>query len=595
MVTDADVEAFCATYCTGNEPKPLESLVKAVRNERSKTHDRARDNLRIAAKESKAGKYPFRTAIDEMRSATEHSYAARGMGLDEQDFAGLVKNAVKLANRKTVEQCHAEANREYGTHHTDAINTGESLDLVLAMLSKNGQVPHDDSPKTEVEKFWESSDQLKDLYQFARARLVAPTAMLGCCLATVIAHIPPNIVLPPTVASHASLNLFVALVGESGDMKSGAMSAAADWLKVEPDYAPAKPGSGEGLAKCFAYMQKTGGTYTQIGKQWSVIAQIPEVDTLTATGGRSGSTIMSELRSGWSGERIGLDYAGADKRIVLRQNRYRLCMILGVQPGKAGPLFEDADGGTPQRFVWFSTTDPDTPDEEPDEPAMLDLGRWREPPTAANPNAFMPFDADNERCRTLSEPADKTEFLVLKVPDVARDEIKRTQRAIRRGSANADPLDGHRLLVRLKIAVALMALEGRQHVVTESDWERADVVMKLSDKTRTAVVEKLSSRKLEDNTNRGKLEGARADVAEQTKANRAVKRVANNIFRLLRDKFDGDTARADVRTKIAHRDREYFDEAEALLIEKKLIERTPSDNDGPDGFVLRLAGAEASK
>ncbi|MFW3123978.1 hypothetical protein MMAG44476_40008, partial [Mycolicibacterium mageritense DSM 44476 = CIP 104973] len=103
----------------------------------------------------------------------------------------------------------------------------------------------------------------------------------------------------------------------------------------------------------------------QVGKQWSVLAQIPEVDTLAATGNRSGSTIMSTLREGWSGERLGQDYAGDDKRIILQDNRYRLCLSLGVQPLRAAPIFDDADGGTPQRFVWFSAVDHDLPDVEP--------------------------------------------------------------------------------------------------------------------------------------------------------------------------------------------------------------------------------------
>jgi hypothetical protein len=58
--------------------------------------------------------------------------------------------------------------------------------------------------------------------------MVGPWAMLGNCLARVVSSIPPNVVLPPTIGSHASLNLFVALVGKSGDTKSTAMRASAD-------------------------------------------------------------------------------------------------------------------------------------------------------------------------------------------------------------------------------------------------------------------------------------------------------------------------------------------------------------------------------
>ena len=276
--------------------------------------------------------------------------------------------------------------------------------------------------------------------------------------------------LPSIVGSVASLNLDVALVGRSGEAKSAAMRASADWLKAEPNYAPSKPGSGEGLAKCFAYKRKLphGGGWEQVGKQWSVLAMIPEIDTLTATAGRGGATIMSELRSAWSGERLGHDYAGEDKRIVLEEHRYRLCLVVGVQPLRAGHLFDDADAGTPQRFVWFTAIDDDMPDTEPDEPTGLTLGRW-ERTTGGNGSGVGVVglvDIDTARNRQLADTADPAHFEVLNVPDIARDEIKTVQRALRRGNANVDPLDGHRLLVALKIAAALMVLEGRRHTIT---------------------------------------------------------------------------------------------------------------------------------
>jgi hypothetical protein len=460
----------------------------------------------------------------------------------------------------------------------------------------NGHAPRSktDPSRKDKESFWSSSQQLTDLRQFARARMVGPFAMLGNCLARAVSAIPPHVVLPPTIGSHASLNLFVALVGKSGDTKSTAMRASADWLKIEPDYAPCKPGSGEGLAKCFAYVRKLsanqGGGYDQIGKQWSVLAKIPEVETLSATAARGGATIMSTLREGWSGERLGTDYAGDEKRIVLSDNRYRLCMVIGVQPAKAGPLFDDADGGTPQRFLWLPTTDPDIADTEPDEPPLLDLGRWIDPPKRASSGSFVAFDADNERCRKLSEPADSTEFVVLDIPETARALIKETRRAIARGDESVDPLDSHKLLCRLKVAAALMVLEARQHTITESDLERAGFVMAVSDATRKQVLDELNNRSVEENANRGAAAGVRDDIAEQVKLDRAVKRVSDNIARLLLHKFPGHAARADVRKRLNSRDRDYLEDAEAVLIEAGRIEKLRSaSNTGSDGYILRLA------
>ncbi len=234
------------------------------------------------------------------------------------------------------------------------------------------------STDDEIEAFWNSCPELRDMRQFARSRRVGPWAMFGVCAAMAISAVPPYVVLPPLVGRVASLNIFVALVGKSGSIKSAAIGAALDWLDVDPPPNPKKPGSGEGLAKCFAYVKKPKGEpAVQIGKNWSVLAEIPEVDTLTATGGRGGSTLMSELRYAWSGERLGIDYAADDKAIVLQSQRYRLCMIVGVQPLRAAPLFDDADAGTPQRFVWFPVSDPNRPNERPPEPPSWTCARGR--------------------------------------------------------------------------------------------------------------------------------------------------------------------------------------------------------------------------
>lgn len=414
--------------------------------------------------------------------------------------------------------------------------------------------------KEELEAFWNSSAQLRDLRQFAQARLVGPAAMLGAALARVISHIPPNVVLPPTVGSYASLNLFVAIVGKSGESKSAAIKVAREWLSVEPDCPPSKPGSGEGLAKCFAYVQKIhNGGYQQIGKQWSVLAVLPEIETLTAIGSRGGATIMSALREGWSGERLGNDYATEDKRIVLHDNRYRLCFVVGVQPEKAAPLLADADGGTPQRFVWFPITDGGTPDVEPPESPKLDLGRWPLPKNAAR---IKLFDIDEPLKNHMADPPNPDDYAVLKIPDSAKDEIKATQRAIRRGDAETDPLDGHRLLVRLKLSAALMALESRYDGVTQSDWERAGVIMKMSDATRRAVIATVDNVRREQNVARGRADGQREIAKSHVVIDneQKIKAMTERIIAKLKEK-DGQTKNDLRKALTSNTTRDVLDES----------------------------------
>jgi hypothetical protein len=582
VVNDADIEAWLDAHNGNDFPGFLAGNLKLFHN-RVEVGDKRHvammhHTLSTAFKEAAADAYPARRAHEELRAL----YFRTKPEATEREWRSMVRQAIEWAEADDHETRRKRMTREYGTHHGDFINA----DI-------NAGIASSETDSIDFEAFWLSSPELQDLRRFARARLVGPWAMLGTTLARVIAHIPPNVVLPGIVGDVASLNLFVALTGRSGESKSASMRASAAWLKFEPDYPPLKPGSGEGLSKCFAYVRRIpanqGGGFDQIGKQWSVIAQIPEVDTLTATGGRGGSTILSELRSAWSGERIGLDYAGEEKRIVLRENRYRLCVVVGVQPLRAKPLLDDADAGTPQRFIWLPARDADMPTDRPPEPARLDLGRWPDPVSDRSP-----LGADAQRNTELDKPPDPSDYRVLEIPQIARETIEAHQIAVHRGNSNADPLDGHVHQCRLRVAAALMALEGRRNEVTQEDWERAGTVMAVSHRTRRAVIGEIGKQKNTENENRGRFEGIRADIADQTRADRTITRISDNIVRILDEKFDGEAGRAEVRKKIAFRDRDCFDDAEELSIADGRIEKVESENTGPDGFVLRLA-KDASK
>lgn len=431
--------------------------------------------------------------------------------------------------------------------------------------------------------FWESSENLQWLRQHARARLVPPAAMLGASLARVVSAIPPFVVLPGTIGSVASLNQNFALVGPSGSAKSTSIAAMKDWLTVAPNYIPKKPGTTEGLRKCFArkQMKDVNGKpqLVQVGKQWSVLAIVPEVDSLTAANKRSLS-MMSELRQAWSGEDLAEDFADETKTILLRGNRYRFAMVLGVQPGRAKPLFDDADGGTPQRFIWLPAVDPDIPDIAPDDPPRLDLPRW--------PGMYSQGIADPDTVLNaeLGNEADAGEYQILGIPDSVRQLMQDTMREIQRGNPDVDPLNGHKNLVRLKLAAALMALECRYDAVTQEDWDRAGVVMAVSDATRQSIQELHRSEAERINESRGKMDGIRASVAEDTKHNRDVARVTANVLKKLKAN-DGAMTHNALRKSFHVRDRDCFDYVEKSLISSGQIKSI----DGTEkGHVIVLLG-----
>ena len=418
----------------------------------------------------------------------------------------------------------------------------------------------------------------------ARARRVGPWAMLGYVLARAVAAIPPTVVLPPMVGSHASLNLFVALVGPSGAGKGGASAAAEDWLNTEPATFTATLGSGEGMAKMFAYKHRVGGRtgpWVQEGLRTSVVFDAPEVDNLIALTTRSSSTLLPQLRSAYSGEELGFSYADPEKAVRLCAHRYRLCLTVGVQPGRGKPLLDDVDGGTPQRFVWLPTGDLEAPNDLPELPAPRHLGAWPKQRAAARGSSPSLLDA------RVSD----IELQVLEVPDDARRAVDSHRVEMLRGG-EVDPLDGHRLLCRLKVAAALMWLDGRTDGINQDDWSLAGIVMAISDLTRGRVADVLRSKVYAENATRGRADGireiAKTEVVQSEEAER-IQRVAHNIERKL--KADGgELSRSMLRKTIHQRDRLLFDKAEELLLDTGRIDKLPSENSGPCGFLLRLAG-----
>nr|WP_207949660.1 hypothetical protein [Mycobacterium eburneum] len=363
--------------------------------------------------------------------------------------------------------------------------------------------------------------------------------MLGVAMVRAAGIIPPATGLPPHVGGRASLNLFVALTGPSGAGKGTSESAARDailfrWHHGDPVELPEFPiGSGEGIARTFMPPATGKGkdeTDAQAEQITTAMFSVPEVDTAAGLFSRSGSTLESELRKVFSGEQLGFTNAQAHTRTRVPAHSYRCGLIVGVQPGRAGALLDGADGGTPQRFVWLPVLDADMPDERPDEPAPVTITQPR-------------FSGD------------------LVVPDVARDAIDAHQLAMHRGTV--DPLDGHRLLVRLKVAAALMVLDGRDEAPTinDEDWHLAGVVMAMSDHTRAWVQRERTEAARRSNRGRALATAERDEVVSDRKLQRA----KQAIVRWLNKR--GELARRDLLARVKADIRDYFDTAVAELAE----------------------------
>lgn len=425
----------------------------------------------------------------------------------------------------------------------------------------------DEAGEDPDEEMWSARGDLGYIRDFARAYRVAPLAVLGVALARVVAHTPPNVVLPAFVGSQASLNLFVALVGRSGQGKGGAEQAGMAVLDVADPLTPASVGSGEGIPHLFVRAEKVWEEYEgRDGKPHrrqvfqvrqhaqAALLSVPEVDTIAALAGRAGSTLAPELRKAWMGEALGFQYASLDKRLPVATHAYRLALIVGVQPARAGALLDDVDGGTPQRYLWLPTMDPAAPLERPDPPG--EVLPWVTPKPTACPLRSGRWELPV--CAEAAEMIDANRLRVLR--------------------GDGDALDTHLLLTRLKVAAALGLLAGRCEV-GEQDWALGGYLMGVSSRTRGGIQREaiLKDRMLTESSAR--KDAHRAIIAEEVIGRRAVERVARRVYERLA--AARTMTRRDVQAAIAARDRKYLDDALYMLLDAGKISKEASNDEGP--------------
>lgn len=407
----------------------------------------------------------------------------------------------------------------------------------------------------EVESFWGTRPVLWHLHAFARARRVAPWALLGVTLARVITAVPPAVVLPAMVGSHGSLNLFVGVVGRSGAGKGTAESAAADAVPLPGPVTTATVGSGEGIAHAYVRRAKDGVEQHTT----AVLFSVPEIDTLTALSERRGATLLPELRRAWVGERLGFAYSDPTKRLPVPAHAYRMSLIAGIQPERAGRLLDDADGGTPQRFIWLPAEDPHAPGTPPGEPPAW---RWQPPRWPQ---------------RAWGSP-----HMVLPVCARARQEVDADRLARLRGEGDA--LDGHAMLARLKIAAALAILDARAHI-DETDWALAAHVAQRSNACRQAVADTIATANAAGNRRRAEAEAERAAIVTDRLQVRNVQRLARRLA--LRLDGRGWVPRNDLRKACESSDRPDFDAAIEAAIAAGQIEAREVTYRGQAGAQFR--------
>ncbi|WP_329411929.1 toprim domain-containing protein [Nocardia vinacea] len=410
------------------------------------------------------------------------------------------------------------------------------------------RTPVDSDPSAE---FWESRTVLTHIRDTARILGASPWATLGCVLCRAAASVEPNVKLPAIVAGYASLNLFCAAAGESGLGKGAADRAARQAVRFvnsaghDIPVMPLNPGTGEGLAKAFIREDENTGEKTT-----RALLSINEIRTLESLMGRQGATLDSQLLQVFSGESLGFNNASKLTTSVVAEHSYRLCVIVGVQPENAGSLLSAAKDGLPQRFMWAPVEDPYAPPPKP-----------------------IAEDGDGTAALPVIEPhkvqitSYKAEDVIMTVPAKVVNKI-RMDRHLRITGAEDAPLDSHRNLMQLKVAAALMILDGRCNqgtlLITAEDWRLAGSILNESDRVRSRMGRILAERTRSANRARALATAERDEIIGDRKFQRASDRILYWLGK-------GPLPRPDLNRKLKVDIRDYFDSAIAELIERGTV------------------------
>lgn len=388
-------------------------------------------------------------------------------------------------------------------------------------------------------EFWHSRPELLSIYQNARRTMIAPWSALGLAICRSLVSIPYWVNYESFMGT-APLNIGVVNIGDSGGGKSrlsGLVDASLPFLGNQvPKFNAVEVGSGEAIADVYAHPAEKDDPANNIrrgdlvwhNQSHARLFSFDEVGRMFKMGNRdSGSTIFEYVKQGLSGGPLGRHLAkGAGT--MIDPGQYRFAFVTNAQPSRSGVLLnpDEIEGGFPGRLLWFETRDPRAVIEQDDSPIV--------------PHGVK--DIDWRMVHTVRA-----------LPQM--DEAHRRDRAIYH-TDQRDPIDGHLNLVRAKVAVALMRLNGRIYLKDE-DWDLAGVVIDESVRVRQWVQQLLAVKGREAEKARGESIARQSAAAETAADTIRIKRITD----LLRVYQEQGIPQKDWYKKIAYRDREFYADA----------------------------------
>jgi hypothetical protein len=404
------------------------------------------------------------------------------------------------------------------------------------------------------DEFWNARSVLRHIRQAAWARVQVPDVVFYACLVRMSALLDYRIKANSGISGAASLNLYAAVIGSSGDGKSQGIKVAKELIHDPPgvDFEGTLPlGSGEGVAEAYQGMvEKEGdnGKTLKVKEQvrHNVLMYVDEGQMLIKyLFARNGATTGAALRSAWGGEMIGQKNAVEETTRIVREGTYAFGLIVAMQPSVVVQLLADGGTGMPQRFLWSTATDPTIPDERVEWPGQL------------------PWDP-----QVIRKPT------TIHLADTIKDELFRASIARKRGEPDAQlaDLDGQSPLMLVKLAALLALLDSRTDVTVE-DWDLAHLVWDTSCKVRTVLVQHSAEQKRRTEEARSELyiERKVRETIEVSAVPQHIERIAKLVARWVHASTDG-VSRDDMRkVRCAGRDKKYLDSAIGHAVAQKWV------------------------
>lgn len=330
------------------------------------------------------------------------------------------------------------------------------------------------------DEFYAAREVFAHIRQAAHSKACSGDVLFYSTLARMSGMISHHIRAETGIGGRASLNTFVAIVGNSGTGKSTGSSLNRVLTPApDDDFRDGLPvGSGEGIAEAFMgtveeetgeVRKSRGGAETPVTRRvrkqvrHNAFFYVDEGQTIAKLGERSGSVLGETLRRAAVGETLGQTNASEERTRYVAAGSYNLGLLVGFQPSTAVPVLADASTGTPQRFLWAWADDPSIPDHALPWPGTLVHHPGHKQPTG---------------------PLDIT------FPLRVRTSLWEERVARARGELEVPELDGHAGLIKVKVASLLALLDGGREAVNDEDWQLAEVVWESSCAVRDALVER---------------------------------------------------------------------------------------------------------